>query len=149
MLLEDARRTFARTGRRAATVLTTVETSDAERWLPPWHTPLIGAGTPERTSDAIVHTPTVHRMLRSYGALGEWDIEFHEDAQSLIASGKRQRVLFVDSLQELAYLQTLGRLPSRVYLLGKHDDALAEEAELYGVKALLTCPAHWFEPVKA
>jgi len=85
-------------------------------------------------------------MLRSYGEQGGWKIEFHEDADRYVGKGVPQAILFVDSLSELQNItarRPLARV--RVYLLGPDDECLAEEAELYGVKALLTCPDHWFD----
>ncbi|MBS1712792.1 MAG: hypothetical protein JST30_00495 [Armatimonadetes bacterium] len=85
-------------------------------------------------------------MLRAYGSEGGWDIAFHEDAQATSRERARRKVLFVDSLHELAALAALGVSYRRTYLIGRDDDGLADQAEDYGVTALLTCPDHWFGP---
>lgn len=97
-----------------------------------------------RDASAIVHNPVLNRMLRLYGREGSWLITFYEDAADLCSKRPAAPTLFVDSLQDLAVLRTLGRLPTAVYLLGPDDEDLAEEAEDYGVTPLLTCPDHWF-----
>lgn len=98
-----------------------------------------------RDASAIVHNAVVHRMLRAYGLQGGWQITFFDTAWHMAVKNPASPTLFVDSLNEIATLHSLGKAPNQIYLLGPDDDELAEVAEDYRVTMLLTCPVHWFD----